>query len=384
MKTKITYNILLFINLLWIFSGLWLSHDSLKKLTALAIIFLVFSLISNPKVIIANIKKKHNIFIFILVILSLYAKYFHGGIFGSFTRSCLILYMIAISLNTEKTNITLLKHSITLGFLLNLGFLVYIRVFLQESRPENFMNPNIYAPVFGLFFIYFCYSTLKHHNIVDLILSILAIYCVSIMQSRGVIVASVLSLSIVLIHSTYIVSKNKIIRSLVLLIPIIFMIILLNSKLGEKLYEKSTHEYNQIKNGNLNTSIGLRIEMAYIAKDLILEKPLAGYGDDFTSARKEIIKKNDYNPIINKFKTLHNVYSDSWAKLGLLGFISSLLLTLLPILLLIKTPNIILGLSLTIFTFTISMVDTALLGGEYLLMLIALSYIYRCLSDLSK
>lgn len=384
MKTKITYNTLLFIILSWMFSGLWLSHDSLKKLTALAIIFLVFSLIFNPKVIIANIKKKYNIFIFILVILSLYAKYFHGGIFGSFTRSCLILYMIAISLNTEKTNITLLKHSITLGFLLNLGFLVYIRVFLQESRPESFMNPNIYAPVFGLFFIYFCYSTLKHHNIVDLILSILAIYCVSIMQSRGVIVASVLSLSIILMHSTYIVSKNKIVRSLVLLIPIIFMIILLNSKLGEKIYDKSTHEYNQIKNGNLNTSIGLRIEMAYIAKDLILENPLAGYGDDFTDARKEIIKKNDYNPIINKFKTLHNVYSDSWAKLGLLGFISSLLLTLLPILLLRKTPSIILGLSLTIFTFTISMVDTALLGGEYLLMLIALSYINRCSSDLSK
>ena len=255
---------------------------------------------------------------------------------------------------------------------------------MQESRPESFMNPNIYAPVFGLFFIYFCYSTLKHHNIVDLILSILAIYCVSIMQSRGVIVASVLSLSIILMHSTYIVSKNKIVRSLVLLIPIIFMIILLNSKLGEKIYDKSTHEYNQIKNGNLNTSIGLRIEMAYIAKDLILENPLAGYGDDFTDARKEIIKKNDYNPIINKFKTLHNVYSDSWAKLGLLGFISSLLLTLLPILLLRKTPSIILGLSLTIFTFTISMVDTALLGGEYLLMLIALSYINRCSSDLSK
>ncbi|WP_153445929.1 O-antigen ligase family protein [Vibrio algicola] len=376
MKERI-YSLILFITSSWVFSGLWLTHGSLKKLTALAIIFFVYSIIFYPKIIINNIKKKSTIIILLITLLSLYAKYYHGGIFGSFTRSCLIACMISLAFNAECIGKHKIKYSIYIGLLINISFLIYTTIFSHESRPFYLMNPNIYAPVFGLFFLYFSCSTFKSRKIIDLIFSIIALYGVFIMQSRGVIVASIVALFVM---SYYVILRQPFklkIKALILLIPVLLSTLLINTSIGMKLYNKTNTEYDKIESGNLNTSIGFRIQMGIIAKNLIAEKPFVGQGDNFYSARKEIIKDKNYNTKINNFKTLHNVYSDSWVKLGLLGFIISILLTISPLLILKGSSDIALGLSFTIFTFSISMVDTALLGGEYLLMLIALTSIYK-------
>ncbi|WP_417884166.1 O-antigen ligase family protein [Vibrio rumoiensis] len=241
------------------------------------------------------------------------------------------------------------------------------------------MNPNIYAPIFGLFLLFFINSNIDNLNIYKLILTIVSLYSIIIMQSRGVIISSIISSTYIIIH----ILISRITRIKFSFKKATFIIIgtcllaSLTINITYNLYNKTAIEYASITEGHLNTSIGQRIQMLLIAKDLIADKPIIGHGSDFKQQKDRIIIKNNYSKSIKSYKTLHNVYTDSWAKLGILGLLVAIYLTLLPYLILRKTNKYYFGITLSIFTLLVSIVDTALLGGEYLLVLLCISYIYK-------
>lgn len=378
-KITLTYNTLLFLNSLWILTGLWLSHDSLKKLTALSILLFAFSLIAKPKVIKCNLLKKHNIIFIVISLLSLYGRYYYGGVFGSFSRSSLIILMISLSLDDKCIMIDYIKSSVSIGIIINFAFILYSILYLNITRPDLFMNPNIYAPIFGLFFLFFMNTNIDKFQIYTTLLAGISLYSVIAMQSRGVAVSSLASGFLLLLYffSPKLKTLNFSLKKTIITIIVSFSLILTISNITYNLLKKTAVEYSYIKKGHLDSSIGQRIQMFLIAKDLIIENPVAGHGSDFKLEKENIINKKQYSSEIKTYKTLHNVYTDSWAKLGILGLLTVIYLTALPYLILKRTSKAYFGLSLSIFTFLISMVDTALLGGEYLLASLCICYIYK-------
>ncbi|WP_175365440.1 O-antigen ligase family protein [Aliivibrio logei] len=362
-------------------AGLWLLPDGLKLLSGISIVFLLFTLLTNKTTILLNRIKQNKIIILSLffTLIVIITKELYGGIYGSFMRSCIIFSVLFICIYSQNTTKRSLYIPILLGILLNSSYLIYTTIIKDIYRPVEIMNPNLYAPLFGIFlilsfnFVDFKKPTLL--SVVSLISSLLLTFSVVVMQSRGVLAASLFAL-LALSFNTILINKSKL-KTIGILLSIVFISIYFNQEKIDILYKKSMTEYGRISNGDLNSSVGLRIQMLTVGMSMIKEAPLFGHGKDYKEIKTKTVEKKSLNKVINTFSTLHNVYIDSWAKLGILGFLMTILLTLLPYLLLKGSSYWVLGLSLSSFTFIISMVDTVLLGGSFLLAIITICLILK-------
>lgn len=385
---KHIHNLLVSISLLWITAGLWLLEDGLKTLTGISIVFLVFTLVTtSPKDLLTRIKNNKLIILSLLfTVIVILTKEFYGGIYGSLMRACIIFSVLFICIYSPKTS----KYSVTLpillGGLLNIVYVLYVTYIEGQSRPITIMNPNLYAPLFGclviLAFYFIKFNKPNYLTIISTTLFVSLLLCVVLMQSRGVLVASAFALFILFVHKLS-NHRNKLTITISLASVILFSGFMNQDRI-QRLYNKSFYEYNHITKGNLNTSVGLRIQMLDVGLTMISEKPIIGYGSNYKQEKTKVVAEQKNNKVINTFSTLHNVYIDTWAKLGFLGFIATIFLTLLPLLILKGSEYWVLGLSLSSFNFIISMVDTVLLGGPYLLVSTSICLILKLSSLPSK
>ncbi len=369
-------NVLFLINMLWLFTAAWVVDNGVKILTVSVATLLLFTILIKNKEIIKHIRTSRFIWVCILLCLAtVLTKYFHGGLFGTFQRATIIILSLSLCIREVKFNSKHLESLLICAYIFHILYLFFSIFILGKDRPEGNINPNIYAPVFGLLLIFNTYHSIKTKNKTLLIFLPILIYCILIMQSRGVIVSSILSFIFLLISLFFRQRRMK--KAMLGFFALLLSIAAFNSSIVTNLVSKSVNEVEMIRSGNLSTSLGLRIQMLYLSIDLIKEKPITGHGDSFTTSRDNIIKEKGYNNYLMTFKTLHNAYLDSWSKLGIFGFIVSIVLTISPYLILVNTEHSLLGVSLSIFTFVISLVDTALLGGTYLLLLTSLSLILK-------
>lgn len=371
-------NTLFLINILWLFTVMWIMDNGVKVLTlSTAVVFLSVLLLKKQEAI-KHIKSSYFIWACALLCLAtVLTKYFHGGLFGTFQRATIILLLLSICIHAIKFNTKKLNWLLIFTYVFHISYLLFSIFILGKNRPEGNINPNIYATAFGLLFIFNAYYSLKTKNKTLLIFIPILAYCTLTMQSRGVIISCFLSLTLLLTMLLFKEKRNNIRKLMLGFFVFLFSIATLNSSIVNNLVSKSKNEIEMISSGKLNTSIGLRIQMIYLSIDMIKDRPIIGHGDSFKTSRDNIIKEKGYNNYLMTFKTLHNTYLDSWSKLGVFGFIFSIFLTISPYLILVNTEHSPLGIALSIFTFVISLVDTALLGGTYLLLLISLSLILK-------
>jgi O-antigen ligase len=385
---KHIHNLLVSISILWITAGLWLLEDGLKTLTGVGIVFLVFTLVTtSPKELSLRIRDNKLIISSLLfTAIVIIIKEYYGGIYGSFMRSCIIFSILFLCIYSPKTNKLSISLPIILGAILNILYVLYIVYIERQHRPTAMMNPNLYAPLFGCFAILaFYFIKPNQHSYITItscFLFLSLLLCVILMYSRGVLVASIFSLCILFIYKLK-KYEHKIIITLSLISIVIFSGFM-NKHRIEHLYNKSAYEYQRIIKGDLNSSIGLRIQMLDVGLTMISEKPLIGHGSNYKQEKTKVIIEDNKNQVINSFGTLHNVYIDTWAKLGILGFIATIFLTFLPLLILKGSEHWILGLSLSSFNFIISSVDTVLLGGPYLLVVTSVCLILKLSSLANK
>ncbi len=358
--SKNILDIIVMINIFWCFTGLWFFPGSIKVSMGIAITSILIKFFFEKNKIIETIKKNAVIIILLLV------TFIFGEIidvfFSSFSRSILTASILIASIKKFDSKI------IFITAIVHASYLVYMVLYLGLDRPQEILNPNIYGPIFGLLFLLSFNEFLMSRKVVILVISIILLWAVFIMQSRGVILGCLVALTLSLFReATYILRKNILIS-----LGVIFSItiILTNTNKIENLYNNTMSEIHNLNNGYMSSSIGLRLEMSLVSFEMIKEKPIFGHHDDFYNVRNKIINDYNFNHQIISFKTLHNVYLDSWARMGIFGLIIFIFFTLYPYISLRKTDNRVLGIALSLFTFIISMVDTALLGGPYLLVLL--------------
>lgn len=101
------------------------------------------------------------------------------------------------------------------------------------------------------------------------------------------------------------------------------LVVSTNTNLFNNYVDKTLVEMNQIENGNLESSIGLRLQMWHVALYLGVQEPLTGAGHDYAKLREKaagFIEEHHYSPeILVRFGHFHNQFLDSFAKQGVPG-----------------------------------------------------------------
>jgi len=86
------------------------------------------------------------------------------------------------------------------------------------------------------------------------------------------------------------------------------------------------------REGNSNTSLGARFEMWRAASQLVMRKPLLGWGEiNYEPAMRKLVAQQKANEIVTEFGHPHNEMLNATAKRGLPGLLSLLALYLVPL-----------------------------------------------------
>lgn len=127
--------------------------------------------------------------------------------------------------------------------------------------------------------------------------------------------------------------RNKLVLFLSSFLILLFGTVLSQTSLVGERIERTYSEYQAIQKGELNTSIGIRLQMYSIALDLWKEKPILGYGekvkDKFNEMESEGLITSKVNRLISM--TFHNGYLDKFVLYGVLGGAIFLLFIMFPI-----------------------------------------------------
>ncbi|MEH0690610.1 O-antigen ligase family protein [Vibrio cholerae] len=107
----------------------------------------------------------------------------------------------------------------------------------------------------------------------------------------------------------------------------------------EQRVQTTKAEYAQIQNGNLNTSIGLRLQMWQSSIAIIKDHWLIGLGQDYRKQIKELAQQGKVTRLATTFTHVHNQFLDMMVKYGLLGLLATLALFLLPIYQALRYPS---------------------------------------------
>lgn len=144
-------------------------------------------------------------------------------------------------------------------------------------------------------------------------------------ESRGAILG-VLSLSIFMLL-VYLFRKKVCLKHLLVILIVMFLgVFMAKDPLTSRVSDTLT-EIQRIKSGDMNSSIGLRVQMYLAGIELFLQKPVVGHGEVSSKYAKEHAPgytKKAYRYMNGHF---HNNYIDKLAKSGLIGmfFLSFLL-----------------------------------------------------------
>jgi len=235
------------------------------------------------------------------------------------------LYLLHYGFNHRVVGV-----AIVIATLMGGGYAIYEKFVLGLDRAGMMTNPIRYGYMVAALALlcFFCarYSQQRWQQ-----LSLAAAGCIGLAGAystgtRGVVV---ILLSVVAFLMFSLLRKKRISWPAAVALGGIFITVIAFSSVKTgvfKSYIDNTHrEYEQIKRGNLNTSIGLRFQMWHLALYLGLKEPLSGAGHDYDKLReksKGFIEEKGYNPIIlTYYGHFHNQFLDCFAKQGVPGVV---------------------------------------------------------------
>ncbi|HEY7867531.1 MAG TPA: O-antigen ligase family protein, partial [Psychromonas sp.] len=148
-------------------------------------------------------------------------------------------------------------------------------------------------------------------------------------QVRGLWLALTIAILLLAIKS---IINNK--KSIFLLIALILILAIPSYSMSGKLiqrFETTKIEMQKISSGNLETSIGLRLQMWKAALYLSTESPLIGLGDTHMERKKELAEQGIISSSIIDFSHYHNQFINDLVKYGIVGLFLLLSTIFLPL-----------------------------------------------------
>ncbi len=321
--------------LFWSFSGLFLYNDGKKELTTLVILVLFIRLFFiGYKGIWNNIKSNKLLWIMganLLFSLIAYATY---GFNSSKFRMLAVLFVYLSILPYDYLKGICYKKLIWLLSVITLLFLLLQGINGHFSnRGEWDINPIRYATVCAFLVIanlyYLFVNETRKDKGISFVVSLFPLSVVLLSQSRG----PWLALIIGLLALFFLMIKRKKISYKVMIILLLgggAMLAFFQKPIEQRI-EQTLWEVQKVSSDNLNTSIGLRLQMWKSAFIIIEQHWLTGVGNNSTAIKQELANKGIITDTAATFRHFHNQYINDLAKYGILGLILTLSLVIYPL-----------------------------------------------------
>ncbi|MEZ8720202.1 O-antigen ligase family protein [Vibrio pomeroyi] len=314
---------------------MWLGQGS-KPLAAIVVLIAAFCALLYRKS-----GEIHNWFedywLWIMLLLSIFAviSYELHGFSSQELRATLIGLVFFLFYRNDVVKLSDIQSLCITSVISSTVLVVYHILFLSGDRDSLPSNALIIASIQGFSLIVLlalgCVSYEGKRPKVMAILAFMSFLSMFLVGSRGPLLA-VIFIGLVVLFKMMIQHRQY--RALFGISAMIVFSVFLMSKyemVSERI-DYSMHEYHEISQGNMDTSIGLRLQMYQAGLDFFVDSPLLGIGGD-----KEVqLDKLSFTPtnlgkrfIVNAH--LHNNYIDKVASSGLVGFALLLLGLMYPL-----------------------------------------------------
>ena len=340
-KKNILDSVILF-PFIWVTTGMFLYPDG-KKLMVLFVLMSVITSIYSYGIKMQWLNIKNNKLLWLIgtwLIFALFSKLYHGygsSVLRVLFTSFLFFASLPPSLVINKINF---KTLIIISALTSMVYLI-LQVFILDLGRNWTINPIPYATfstvISIIAFHYLLNYKSKRDCFVWLIIFIIGVIPLLYSQTRGLWLA--LGILIIFLTLKMLFSGKK---SIYLLIPLILALIASYHLGGEKITQRISQtqsEIQQIIDGNMDTSIGQRLQMWKAAIILSQKSPLLGLGDSHAKYKKELVDQHVVSPKIIRYSHYHNQFLNTFVKGGFLGLVILLLSIILPAYYLIRNKN---------------------------------------------
>ncbi|EKO3537296.1 O-antigen ligase family protein [Vibrio fluvialis] len=312
---------------------IWFEGAS-KVLVITTVISLLCFVISFRKrlksTLIDNLRQPFHILIWVFTLFIFVQSVLHG-VSSREIRALLCLSVIALYFPFRAIQPFYYQVLTVIGCLTIFSNSVYLYTIVVTGRWSGVINPIPYAGIAAVLSLLSIHFSLDSKTIklrfLFVLSSILPIISLLITESRGVWLAFSCALLVLFLNKF---TFKKIIILLTLLFSVAFM---LSSSFIEQRIAQTRYEFEQIQQGNMNTSFGLRIQMWQAAAKLSEGNWLLGLGNEHFDKLELLYKQKKISKTLYDYHPphYHNQFVDSVVKYGLIGFCFLLLLLFMPL-----------------------------------------------------
>lgn len=359
-------------------SGFVFIEDGDKRMVIVAIISILTSLITYKLQIIKS--NCRNPIIWVAVVLAIYAGTMHHvqggspGLIRAYACASLLMLFFPRQLLTQRFLVMLsLIGSATL-----FTNSAYYSLYLNLDRTFGLLNPIPYSTIAAsisiLSFFHLLEARSKKLKLASFIALTLSISCVILSLTRGIWLALIVTMATMLLITAW---RKKSIGSYSLISVLILtgFYFTFEHSVANRI-DRTFYELNQINNGNMNTSIGQRLQLWRASFLLAGESPWFGLGSGHSVALQRLYDERIVSQQLIELKNqhYHNQMIDYTVKLGVFGTSLLLLLYLVPIYLAVKkrTPYLSFIIGFVVLYFVAGLTDVPLNHAETILMYLML------------
>ena len=337
MFKKYLINGLILLPFIWLSTGMLILRNGDKTMVAMVIISLITTLIVYGLTTLKRNLSTNKLLWLLLIICGyfLFSYYYHGlssREIRSFISATLLVAIFPSSLLTRKIIIilTFISAGISLCYAYyNTFYLGLGRYWPINAIPYGTLIAGISAIALSLCLT----STNYKEKLITFLAFILSSYGLIITESRGVWLGYITMLAVMFIIFMT-TKKIKITwRSIILAFVVIIGVSVISKPLISQRLSQTQQEYNDIKSGNLNTSIGLRLQMWQSAPMIIEHHELLGQGDQYIQVLDRLFHQGRISQVLYTYQPahFHNQFIDYIVKKGIIGLILLLCLFILPL-----------------------------------------------------
>ncbi|WP_233268192.1 O-antigen ligase family protein [Vibrio metschnikovii] len=316
---------------LYLFPFIALANNSDKKMVVLSIVSIVAILIhSKFQYLKENIKNPIFITVALMCIYVL-GKY----IFMSSSPSMLrVLLSVTLLMSIFPNQLISQNRLIWLSFISSLLLFInssYHTFYLEHIRYTGDLNAIPYATICAVMAVIGFFFALKTAKIIPAITFLLATFCVVLSQTRGIWLALLCAMIIIIAYS---IKNNKhwMRIGVTIILATVSISYMMKDTISQRI-EQTRVEIERIESGDLASSIGLRLQMWQAATEIAKVNPWFGVGSDHKNILIALVEEGKLQESIGEFHPdhYHNQFFENLAKMGIIGLILTILLMLTPI-----------------------------------------------------
>ncbi|EKO4006433.1 O-antigen ligase family protein [Vibrio fluvialis] len=279
-----------------------------------------------------NLRQPFHILIWVFALFIFFQSWLNG-VSSREIRTILCLSLIALYFPFQRIRPSYYETIVILGCCTIFLNSAYFNIVLGLNRESGVVNAIPYAGIAALLALWALHFSFEAHTskmrFLFGMLAMLPITCLVLTESRGVWLAFICA-SLVLSWGKFKLTFKKMLVAGVVVSAAMFM---LSGSFVEQRIEQTRYEFEQIQKGNMNTSMGLRMQMWQAAVKLAEGNWLLGLGNEHFEKLELLYKQNKVSKALYDYHPphYHNQFIDSVVKSGLIGLAFLLSLLILPL-----------------------------------------------------